>query len=119
MWGRGSYKIDAETRLEIQALNKRWPITDDTRQQIVQKLCGIVGDPVAAHRDVIAASKALMAADAINAKLEQMENDDARRARLIEFAKSFPVGDLVRLAAARGVAIDATAIPSKGRREES
>ena len=104
--------MDASQRLEIQALNSRWPITQETRRQIIERLCRIVSDPVAPPRDIIAAAKALMAADAANQKIEEAETDERRRARLLELAKSLPIGELARLAVSTGI-IDATARASE------
>jgi hypothetical protein len=53
-----------------------------------------------------------MAADAANQKIEEAETDERRRARLLELAKSLPVGELARLAASTGI-IDATARASE------
>jgi hypothetical protein len=54
------------TRMMARALEQRWPITHEFREGIVRRLMKIVVDPTSSRREVTAASKALLAAEAQN-----------------------------------------------------
>ena len=53
------------------ALTERWPISPTLRKQVIARLRKVLNDPRAKHREATAASRALIAADAVNIELEQ------------------------------------------------
>ena len=55
-----------ETRMMAKAVCQRWPMTPEMRQEVLERLCRIVRDPVASPREVTSAAKALMSAEAQN-----------------------------------------------------
>ena len=48
------------------ALEQRWPMTPDVRKAVIGRLIKVLTDPESKKREIIAASKALMAAEAQN-----------------------------------------------------
>ncbi len=50
------------------AIQQRWPISQEQRGQIVARLLDVLNDPEASRREFLAASKALIAAEAQNQK---------------------------------------------------
>ena len=110
--GRGKLLIESvkDLRLMTRAMKEGWNISQDKREQIIAALMGHLQDPDPKYS--IQAAKALMAADAIDAKresvdkkLQELEND--RKLRLLELAKRIPVGELTKLASDHGTVIDA------------
>lgn len=55
-----------DTRLDARALTQRWPIKTEYRDAIVKRLMRVIADPNSSPREVTAASKALLAAEAQN-----------------------------------------------------
>jgi hypothetical protein len=55
-----------DTRMMARALEQRWPMTPEVRKAVVGRLIKVLTDPESKKREVIAASKALMAAEAQN-----------------------------------------------------
>ena len=79
----------ADIRLIGRAMNEDWPVFKEQKESIVEKLMTIVehGDP----QLQIAASRALMMADALNQKRQAMqekklEQEQKRKLELIELA---------------------------------
>lgn len=77
-----------------------WNVPDDVKQDCIAQLAAIAAG-AEKDSDRVAAIKALMLADSIDAKREKA--DDERRLRLVELAKSLPTGELTRLASECGV----------------
>ena len=75
-----------DTRLDARALTQRWPIKTEYRDAIVKRLMRVIADPHSSPREVTAASKALMAAEAQNQKDEHQRLDDFKQ-RIIGIAE--------------------------------
>ena len=60
-----------DTRLAQQAIDQRWNIEDKYRDAMIRRLTQIVINPASSNREVTAASKALIAAEAQNQKDDQ------------------------------------------------
>lgn len=76
-----------DTRMQARAIRERWPLPADVRVKVLKRLTQIVdadripeaGEPRPGHREVIAAARALIAADRLNleqAKLDMQADDD-------------------------------------------
>jgi hypothetical protein len=55
-----------DTRMMAKALEQRWPISDNARRAIIGRLLKIIADPQSSPREVTAASKAILSAEAQN-----------------------------------------------------
>jgi hypothetical protein len=55
-----------DTRMMAKALEQRWPISDNARRAIIGRLLKIIADPQSSAREVTAASKAILSAEAQN-----------------------------------------------------
>jgi hypothetical protein len=55
-----------ETRLEARAIEQRWAMSPEMRKAVINRLLKVVADPTSKKREVIAAAKALMAAEKQN-----------------------------------------------------
>lgn len=55
-----------DTRMMVRALVQRWPIKHEYREAIIKRLVRIVADPNSSPREVTAAAKGLLAAEAQN-----------------------------------------------------
>jgi hypothetical protein len=64
--GEGNLPKRGDHGLMDRALAERWAIPEAERCSLVQRLGEIVRDPTTAHRDVLAAASALLAASKIN-----------------------------------------------------
>lgn len=75
-----------DTRMMAQALEQRWPMTDTARKVIINRLLKIVANEKSSSREVTAAAKALLAAEAQNQKDEQHADNrlDASRNRILD-----------------------------------
>ena len=62
-----------DARLMERALRERWPISDEARANVVERLSEIVAKPGAKRRERIAAARALIAADALNVQASRGE----------------------------------------------
>jgi hypothetical protein len=60
------------------AINERWPIGEQFRSSIVRALLRIIADPTSSKREVIAASRTLIAAEKQN---QEDDRDDAEADR--------------------------------------
>ena len=93
-------KKKSDIKLVMRAMRSGWNVPDDVKQECVAQLAAIAAG-AEKDSDRVAAIKALMLADSIDAKRER--SDDERKLRLVELAKSLPVGELARLASTSGV----------------
>ena len=67
--GKGAvFKRIADARLEIRAVNERWPIPGTLRERMVFENARVLVDPQATARDKLLASKILIAMDQVNTK---------------------------------------------------
>lgn len=60
----------SDSRMLARAIIERWPIDQKYREAIIARLTRIAIDPNSTKREVMVASKALIAADALNVKQE-------------------------------------------------
>lgn len=74
--GKGDTTTDA--RLAARAIKARWPIPDDTREELARSLRRMIDDPNTSERGRVAAHRALLDADRLNLDAEQLE--ELRRA---------------------------------------
>ena len=84
-----------DTRMYAKALKQRWPITDEQRQQIVERLMVVVNDPNASRRETIAAAQGLAAVEAQNQKDQHagfQPGTDGEQNRFLEVAKNLGIG---------------------------
>ena len=87
----------ADIKLAGRAINEEWPVSSEIRSEVVDKLQFISkhGSPELA----IAASRVLLAADALNAKKREaeqrrLEAEHARKLQLIELAVRLGIVDV-------------------------
>jgi hypothetical protein len=83
-----------DTRLMAKALTQRWPVTPEYRGIIVRKLMKVIADPASSPREVTAAAKALLAAEAQNQADEHKAVDVSLRTehdRLDEIARDLGI----------------------------
>ena len=79
--------VRGELCLVMTAINNRWPLTAEKRQQITESTFDIlISSPK--NRDKLAAAKILLAMEAQNQKDEQNTGLNELRSRLIELAAS-------------------------------
>lgn len=74
-----------DTRLISKALKQRWPVSETHRSILVKRLVQVIADPQSSPREVTAAAKGLLAAEAQNQKDEHKIVDiriSARHAEL-------------------------------------
>lgn len=95
-----------DIRLVMRAMRSGWNVPDEVKQDCVAQLAAIAAG-AEKDSDRVAAIKALMMADAIDAKRDKANED--RRLRMVELARRIPVGELTKLASDRGIVIDSTA----------
>jgi len=55
-----------DTRMMARALTQRWPIKPEIREAVVRRLLRVIADPQSSPREVTAAARALMSAEAQN-----------------------------------------------------
>lgn len=67
-------------------MEQRWPIDAEKRKAVVERLTNVIEDPMSTVREVTAAAKALMAAEAQNQSDEQHHDDrmDEGRNRILD-----------------------------------
>lgn len=75
---------DRYVRLEAQAIERRWPMTDQQRQAILGRLLKIIADPKASRREHVAAARALLSAEKQNQADEHKVVDVRVQARNID-----------------------------------
>lgn len=89
-----------------QALEQRWPIEPLHRKALVQRLVRIIANPESTNREVTAASKALIAAEAQNAADEQhVDRMDAGRNRILDIVARIDTRESLGITDDRGEAI--------------
>lgn len=91
-----------QTRRLAKAITERWPISDNLRRAVIQRLTKVFLDPKASHREITSASRALIAADAVNIELEkQPEQQTQQHLHLHQHGKidvsKIPTGELERI----------------------
>ena len=64
-----------DTRMMANALEQRWPISEQMRAAIVARLVRIVADPTSKPREVVAASRGLLSAESQN-QLDELKTID-------------------------------------------
>lgn len=67
-----------DTRMMAKAMEQRWPISESARKAIVSRLIRIIADPNSKPREIIAATKGLIAAEGQNQKDEHAKIDEFR-----------------------------------------
>ena len=105
-----------DIRMIQKSLEQRWPIRPEYREALVKKLVRVIADPQSSAREVTAASRALIAAEAQNQSDECNAETDAGRNRFLEIAERLGLGSsLANLAEQR--TIDGIAITDPSRDE--
>ena len=89
-----------------------WNVPDDVKQDCITQLASIAAG-AEKDSDRVAAIKALMVADSIDAKREKDDGD--RRLQLLELARRIPIGELTRLASDNGIVVEGSATGSDER----
>lgn len=80
-----------DDRLEIRALQQRWPIPAKYREFLVNKLLKIALDDETTNRESIMAAKALLAAEAQNQSDEHTAAVQSDRNRFLEVARQLGI----------------------------
>jgi len=70
-------KCRRDINLVRRAIKSRWPISDETRRQIIERL-KIISAESEDERSAVAASRALIAADTLNLADEKFQSEEAR-----------------------------------------
>lgn len=87
----------SELQLIAAALRKRWDIPEEYRDAMVRRIVKIIADPASKNRDVIAASRVLVAAEGQNQTDERLESELMNlRERFIEAATAVGLGNPAR-----------------------
>jgi len=95
----------ADVKLVGRAIRKGWNVPDEIKSECVAQLAAIAAG-AEKDSDRVAAIKALMVADSIDAKRDK--DDEDRRLQLLELAQRIPIGELTRLASDHGIIVDGT-----------
>lgn len=79
----------SDIRLAGRAISEAWPVTSDVREEVVDKLIGILAGPD--EKMSVAAARVLLAADALNVRKRMAEErlvqaEHERKRQLIEYA---------------------------------
>jgi hypothetical protein len=78
----------SDMRMIAQAANQRWEIKPEYKNALVRRLTAIIADPNSTTREVTAASRALIAAEAQNQSDEQRDEQiDESRNRFLDIAE--------------------------------
>ena len=103
----------ADTRMMARALTERWPITSQQRELMMRVLMSIAADQKNSPRERTSAIKALIAADAVNVKVDQVEQERQHHA---ERMKSDQLDRIAMAAKQLGLArvVDAIATERSG-----
>lgn len=80
------------------AIKRRYEITDEMKQTMLNVISGIMSDPLASKREIVSACKVLIAAEQQNQTDERVFNDNAR---ILEFAERLGIGEEVEAASQR------------------
>ena len=78
------------------AIKRRYEISDDMKQRMLEFVSGVFDDPLASNREKVAAAKVLIAAEQQNQSDEKMLSDNAR---ILEFAERIGIREEVEEAA--------------------
>ncbi len=95
------------TRMEARAIEQRWPVKAEYREGIIKRLMRVIADPNSSAREVTAASKAIMSAEAQNIADEHKELDrmDAGRNRILDLLTGSGAGPSIEVIEPGGKAI--------------
>lgn len=85
VWGESLSKSDV--RLMGQALRNRWPMSEERRNRILDRLMRVVENELAEDRTVVAAAKALIDADKINVQCEMRGEDGVEEVTIRRVAR--------------------------------
>lgn len=91
-----------DIRLVQSAMRRGWNVPDEIKQDCIAQLASIAAG-AEKDSDRVAAIKALMCADAIDAKREKDDGD--RRLQLLELARRVPARELAQLASVDGCVV--------------
>ena len=75
-WIEGEKVGTRDVRLLAMAVRGEWPVTPTQRELALQVLTRVLVDPNAGHRAKVAAAKALMDADKVNLKADQLQQEN-------------------------------------------
>lgn len=75
-WIQGETVGTRDVRLLAMAVRGEWPVTPTQRELALQVLTRVLVDPSAGHRAKVAAAKALMDADKVNLKADQLQQEN-------------------------------------------
>jgi hypothetical protein len=70
-----------------QALRNRWPMSEERRNRILDRLMRVVENELAEDRTVVAAAKALIDADKINVQCEMRGEDGVEEVTIRRVAR--------------------------------
>ena len=79
-----------DIRLWGRAMRERWPVNEKSREAIVNRLLRIVIDPSSSNREVTAATRVLVSAEAQNQQDEHKAADDLQ-GTIFRLAESFGI----------------------------
>jgi hypothetical protein len=78
------------------AIKRRYEITDEMKQRMIEAVDGIISDPLSSKREVVSACKVMLAAEQQNQVDEKQLSDNSR---ILEFAERLGIGAEVEAAA--------------------
>ena len=76
-----------DTRMMAKAMTQRWDMKPEYKAAIISRLVRIVADPESSPREVTAASKALIAAEAQNQTDDRNSETNDNRSRFLAIAE--------------------------------
>jgi len=85
----------SEMKLIEQAVNNRWPITQDYRKLCVARMMKILADPATNARTAISAARALAALDSLNQQENEQVQTNNTRNRFLDVAQRHGIGNVV------------------------
>jgi hypothetical protein len=86
------------TRLEAKAILGRWPISPEVRARTIKRLANIVTNKKASRREVTAAARALIAADALSLAEEKANDGYTQEELLAKWQEAVDAGVAAELA---------------------
>ena len=96
MFDNGEKLSRSDMRLIAQAARQRWDIDDDSKSILVRRLTSILEDPASSAREVTAASRALIAAEAQNQSDEHRDEQiDQDRNRFLAVAERLGIAKTI------------------------
>jgi hypothetical protein len=109
-----------DTRIMAKSLTQRWPMSDEMRQAVINRLVRVTIDPDSSPREVTSAARALMVAEAQNQQ-DQLHEDNLanERDRLLLVAAELGIETTVTVDAGSGTPrLDVSPVESVGRQAE-